>query len=194
MGQLNLLRMMNDVEPLAAMNTSFVLVQSLLLGGSSGRPSEPGLSERYLQHFRSPLANATPPLAAPDARHPDDEAPDWASVGVAPADDHLLMPEWAYQVAAAYLVVICVLGVVMNAMVVVVILNDPQVGAREPSVLVSLFFPPFNERRRITRHPSLHPGASNENSSNVHSVRVAYSTRTLHSATSDAFLTLHFTV
>ena len=127
MGQLNLLRMMNDVEPLAAINTSFVLVQSLLLGGSSGRPSDPGLSERYLQHFRSPIINATAPLAAPENHHADDEANDWASVGVTPTDDHLLMPEWAYQLAAVYLVIISVLGVVMNVTVVIVILNDPQV-------------------------------------------------------------------
>lgn len=128
MGQLNLLRMMNDVEPLTAMNTSFVLVQSLLLGGSSGQTSDRGVSERYLQHFRSPMINASSPLIAPHPAADDDNnlGSDWPSVGVSPTPD-LLMPEWAYQVAAIYLLMISVLGVVMNVIVVLVILNDPQV-------------------------------------------------------------------
>jgi hypothetical protein len=41
---------------------------------------------------------------------------------------HLLMPIWAYQSAAAYLIFISVLGLFMNIVVVLVIINDPQVG------------------------------------------------------------------
>uniref|UniRef100_A0A0P6GDV1 Putative Gpcr rhodopsin family n=1 Tax=Daphnia magna TaxID=35525 RepID=A0A0P6GDV1_9CRUS len=36
------------------------------------------------------------------------------------------MPVWAYQTAAVYLICICVVGLVMNVIVVIVILNDPQ--------------------------------------------------------------------
>ncbi|XP_046651129.1 rhodopsin, G0-coupled-like [Daphnia pulicaria] len=39
---------------------------------------------------------------------------------------HLLMPIWAYQLAAAYLIFISVLGLFMNIVVVLVIVNDPQ--------------------------------------------------------------------
>ena len=39
----------------------------------------------------------------------------------------LLMPLWAYRSAAAYLLLISLLGVIMNVIVVIVILNDPQV-------------------------------------------------------------------
>ncbi|XP_032798053.2 melanopsin [Daphnia magna] len=38
----------------------------------------------------------------------------------------LLMPVWAYQTAAVYLICICVVGLIMNVIVVIVILNDPQ--------------------------------------------------------------------
>ena len=41
---------------------------------------------------------------------------------------HLLMPVWAYYSAAAYLIFISVLGLFMNIVVVIVIINDPQVG------------------------------------------------------------------
>jgi hypothetical protein len=41
---------------------------------------------------------------------------------------HLLMPIWAYQSAAAYLIFVSVLGLFMNIIVVIVIINDPQVG------------------------------------------------------------------
>ncbi len=41
----------------------------------------------------------------------------------------LLMPVWAYQTAAAYLIFISVLGLFMNIVVVLVIINDPQVGS-----------------------------------------------------------------
>jgi hypothetical protein len=41
---------------------------------------------------------------------------------------HLLMPIWAYQSAAAYLICISVLGLFMNIVVVLVIINDPQVA------------------------------------------------------------------
>lgn len=39
----------------------------------------------------------------------------------------LLMPVWAYQSAAAYLVFISVVGLFMNVLVIIVILNDPVV-------------------------------------------------------------------
>jgi hypothetical protein len=39
----------------------------------------------------------------------------------------LLMPVWAYQSAAAYLIFISVLGLFMNIVVVLVIISDPQV-------------------------------------------------------------------
>jgi hypothetical protein len=39
----------------------------------------------------------------------------------------LLMPVWAYQSAAAYLIFISVLGLFMNIIVVLVIISDPQV-------------------------------------------------------------------
>jgi hypothetical protein len=41
---------------------------------------------------------------------------------------HLLMPVWAYQSAAAYLICISVLGLFMNIVVILVIINDPQVA------------------------------------------------------------------
>ena len=40
----------------------------------------------------------------------------------------LLMPIWAYQSAAVYLIFISVFGLLMNMVVVIVIFNDPQVG------------------------------------------------------------------
>lgn len=40
----------------------------------------------------------------------------------------LLMPVWAYQSAAVYLIFISVMGLMTNITVVVVILNDPQVS------------------------------------------------------------------
>ncbi len=40
---------------------------------------------------------------------------------------HLLMPVWAYQSAAAYLIFISVFGLFMNIVVVIVIISDPQV-------------------------------------------------------------------
>lgn len=135
MGQLNLLRMMTDVEPLAAMNTSFVLVQSLLLGGSSGQTSDRGVSERYLHHFKSPVINASLIAPQPDNNNPPDS--DWSSaVDVIPSAG-LLMPEWAYQLAAIYLIVISVLGVVMNVTVVIVILNDSQVPTTQLASMYS---------------------------------------------------------
>lgn len=39
----------------------------------------------------------------------------------------LLMPLWAYHSAAIYLLFVSVLGLIMNVIVVIVILNDPQV-------------------------------------------------------------------
>lgn len=39
----------------------------------------------------------------------------------------LLMPVWAYQLAAVYLIFISIMGLITNIIVVVVILNDPQV-------------------------------------------------------------------
>ena len=39
----------------------------------------------------------------------------------------LLMPIWAYQSAAVYLIFISVFGLLMNIVVVIVIINDPQV-------------------------------------------------------------------
>ena len=39
----------------------------------------------------------------------------------------LLMPIWAYQSAGVYLIFISVVGLLMNILVVIVILNDPQV-------------------------------------------------------------------
>jgi hypothetical protein len=52
-----------------------------------------------------------------------------ASNGDEPSElAHLLMPIWAYQLAAGYLICISVLGLVMNIVVVIVIVNDPQVG------------------------------------------------------------------
>lgn len=54
----------------------------------------------------------------------------------------LLMPVWAYQTAAVYLICICVVGLIMNVIVVIVILNDPQVISRNcliVSWLISLF-------------------------------------------------------
>ncbi|XP_046451536.1 melanopsin-like [Daphnia pulex] len=39
---------------------------------------------------------------------------------------HLLMPVWAYQSAAVYLIFISVLGLFMNIVVILVIVNDPQ--------------------------------------------------------------------
>uniref|UniRef100_A0A0P6DTP4 Gpcr rhodopsin family n=1 Tax=Daphnia magna TaxID=35525 RepID=A0A0P6DTP4_9CRUS len=38
----------------------------------------------------------------------------------------LLMPVWAYQLAAVYLIFISIMGLITNIIVVVVILNDPQ--------------------------------------------------------------------
>jgi c-opsin len=38
------------------------------------------------------------------------------------------MPIWAYQSAAVYLIFISVFGLLMNIVVVIVIINDPQVG------------------------------------------------------------------
>ncbi len=47
----------------------------------------------------------------------------------------LLMPVWAYQTAAAYLIFISVLGLFMNIVVVLVIINDPQVRIRVDSLI-----------------------------------------------------------
>ncbi len=44
---------------------------------------------------------------------------------------HLLMPIWAYQIAASYLFFICVIGLVLNTIVVIVLLNDPKVNIFE---------------------------------------------------------------
>lgn len=41
--------------------------------------------------------------------------------------DQLLMPLWAYRTAAVYLLFISVLGLIMNIIVIIVIVNDPQV-------------------------------------------------------------------
>ncbi|XP_046649276.1 rhodopsin, deep-sea form-like [Daphnia pulicaria] len=50
-----------------------------------------------------------------------------ASNGDEPSElAHLLMPIWAYQLAAGYLIFISVLGLLMNIVVVLVIVNDPQ--------------------------------------------------------------------
>ena len=40
----------------------------------------------------------------------------------------LLMPIWAYKSAAIYLIFISVFGLLMNIVVVIVIISDPQVG------------------------------------------------------------------
>ncbi|EFX80365.1 pteropsin6 [Daphnia pulex] len=50
---------------------------------------------------------------------PDDADQEWSA-------QHLLMPVWAYQLAAGYLIFISVLGLFMNIVVVLVIINDPQ--------------------------------------------------------------------
>ncbi|EFX89511.1 pteropsin9 [Daphnia pulex] len=42
------------------------------------------------------------------------------------AANNLLMPTWAYRLTAAYLLLISVLGLIMNVVVVIVILNDSQ--------------------------------------------------------------------
>ena len=42
-------------------------------------------------------------------------------------ETNLLMPTWAYRLTAAYLIFISVLGLIMNIIVVIVILNDSQV-------------------------------------------------------------------
>ena len=41
----------------------------------------------------------------------------------------LLMPIWAYKSAGIYLIFISVFGLLMNIVVVIVIINDPQVGS-----------------------------------------------------------------
>jgi len=55
-------------------------------------------------------------------------------VQVGETTDHeellLLMPVWAYQSAAAYLIFISVVGLFMNVVVVIVIISDPQVFVR----------------------------------------------------------------
>lgn len=38
-----------------------------------------------------------------------------------------LMPTWAYKASAAYLVLISVLGLILNIIVIIVLLNDPKV-------------------------------------------------------------------
>jgi hypothetical protein len=50
----------------------------------------------------------------------------------------LLMPVWAYQSAAAYLIFISVLGLFMNIIVVLVIISDPQV--LKQSDVLSVFY------------------------------------------------------
>ena len=39
---------------------------------------------------------------------------------------HLLMPIWAYQIASGYLFFISVMGLILNVIVIIVILNDPK--------------------------------------------------------------------
>ena len=41
---------------------------------------------------------------------------------------HLLMPIWAYQIASGYLFFISVMGLILNVIVIIVILNDPKVS------------------------------------------------------------------
>lgn len=41
--------------------------------------------------------------------------------------DPLLMPVWAYQTAAAYLIAISIVGLVMNILVIIAIVSDRQV-------------------------------------------------------------------
>lgn len=69
-------------------------------------------------------------------------------VGFSPSEnasdsaDELLMPLWAYHTAAVYLLFISVLGLVMNIVVVIVIINDPQVG------LISIIYRPMRTLKR----------------------------------------------
>ena len=44
------------------------------------------------------------------------------------SDRHLLMPIWAYQIASGYLFFISVMGLILNVIVIIVILNDPKVS------------------------------------------------------------------
>ncbi|KAI9554587.1 pteropsin7 [Daphnia sinensis] len=45
------------------------------------------------------------------------------------SSDPLLMPVWAYQTAAAYLIVISIVGLVMNILVIIAIVSDRQMTA-----------------------------------------------------------------
>lgn len=44
------------------------------------------------------------------------------------AGDHLLMPIWAYRIAAGYLISISLIGLILNVIVIIVLLNDPKVS------------------------------------------------------------------
>jgi hypothetical protein len=52
---------------------------------------------------------------------------------------HLLMPSWAYQMAASYLFFICVIGLILNTIVVIVLLNDPKVSICDHCYVLSKF-------------------------------------------------------
>jgi c-opsin len=52
---------------------------------------------------------------------------------------HLLMPIWAYQMAASYLFFICVIGLILNTIVVIVLLNDPKVSICDHCYVLSKF-------------------------------------------------------
>ena len=43
------------------------------------------------------------------------------------SENHLLMPIWAYKSAAGYLLFISVMGLILNTIVVLVLINDKQV-------------------------------------------------------------------
>jgi c-opsin len=55
-----------------------------------------------------------------------------------PGGHHLLMPIWAYRVAASYLFFISVIGLILNVIVIIVILNDPKVNTVINSLLNSV--------------------------------------------------------
>ena len=48
-----------------------------------------------------------------------------------PGGHHLLLPIWAYRMAAGYLFFISVIGLILNTIVVIVLLNDPKVNVFE---------------------------------------------------------------
>ena len=68
-----------------------------------------------LTNLSSSIVSSSRPTEAADAETKDQE------------QLLLLMPIWAYQSAAVYLIFISVFGLLMNIVVVIVIISDPQV-------------------------------------------------------------------